>query len=161
MADPKESSLAGKLAIRLRKQHLIYERNHKRWMQYPATYPGVWGELGDDEVAARVDTALSRLCPDGYSARTLDGVIRLLKIRLGTTLPPPSPELLPCRNGALHVPTLKLRRPTPEDHFTWCLPYDYDATATCKAILDWFKEATSGWSIRESCPRIWTCNLAK
>jgi P4 family phage/plasmid primase-like protien len=141
---PKDSVLAAKIATKAREHHIIYERTRRRWMQYEAVQKGVWSEVNDDLIAERVDTALSKLCKDGFSAHTMDGVIRLLKVRLGKTLKPPSRDYLPCRNAVLHIPTRTIEDHNPERGFTWCLPYDYDALATCQPVLDWLKETTGG-----------------
>jgi len=45
------------------------------------------------------------------------------------------PDLLVCKNGTLHIPTLELRDHAPGDYLTSGVPYDYDVLAECPAFL--------------------------
>jgi putative DNA primase/helicase len=49
------------------------------------------------------------------------------------------PDLLPCRNGVLHIPTRSLQPHAPKHYLTTALPYDYDPEAvaeTWQYLLD-------------------------
>jgi putative DNA primase/helicase len=146
---PKESNLAQAITRRKGWKHLIFEQTRRRWMVYGKTQEGhgqdgIWSEIDDELIAKRVYAALTDRCKQGFSARLLNGVITLLKIRLGRTLKPPGRDYLPFRNGVLHIPTLTRKPHDPKNDFCWCLPYDYNPLATCQPILAWLKEATAG-----------------
>jgi phage/plasmid-associated DNA primase len=122
---------------------IIFEQTRKRWMQYATEPPLVWRELADETIERRVFDAMRPLCPGGFSASKLAGVIKCLKILQGKTLTFPSRDYLPCRNVVLHVPSMTTKKHTPDLGFTWCLPYDYTPDATCPEIVQWLTEASS------------------
>ena len=140
---PAESILAQGISQTDAFARVIFEHTRRRWMRYEAT-EGIWQEVPEERIAGNIHNALSALCEDGFSASKLHGVTTLLKIQLGHTLTPPSRDLLPCRNGVLHLPTMTLKPHNPEHKFTWRLPYDYDPRATCQPVLHWLKDATGG-----------------
>ena len=141
--DPAESFLAQQIIKDPTWKDIMFDRTRRRWMHYDAK-AGIWREMEDDDLAAQVDKALTTLCKQGFSASRLHGVITVLKIRLGRTMQPPPRDLLPCRNGVLHLPTMTLQPHDSKHNFTWRLPYDFDPRATCQPVMHWLKDATGG-----------------
>lgn len=144
MTSPKESILAEIITKAKGWQRIIFEHTRKRWMVYGKPHPGIWSEVDEDVITKAIFTALGHKCPEGFSSGLLDGVTKLIKIRRGRTLKPPSRDYLPYRNKVLHIPTIETLDHTPERGFTWCLPYDYNPLATCDPIIAWLKETASG-----------------
>jgi putative DNA primase/helicase len=59
-----------------------------------------------------------------------------------TPFPACRPNQLPVLNGLLDLTTLDVIPYTPEHHITWCVPFAWDATATCPKTLAWLTDAT-------------------
>jgi putative DNA primase/helicase len=123
-------------------QSLVYDQGRKTWLVYAASLPGVWSEVDEAVIAQRVDTAAKDNIPQGFNASTVRGTLQLLELRLGCAWSPSPADLLPLRNGTLHVPTLTLTGHDPASHFRWQLPYDYDPAATCEPIEKWLEDVT-------------------
>jgi hypothetical protein len=108
-----ESGLAEAITQDAAWAEIIFEQTRKRWMQYATEPPLVWRELADEAIERRVFDAMRPLCPGGFSASKLAGVIKCLKILQGKTLTPTSRDYLPCRNVVLHVPSMTTEAHTP------------------------------------------------
>jgi hypothetical protein len=107
MTSPKESVLAQCITQAKGWQRIIFEHTRKRWMVYGKPHPGVWSEVDEEVITKAIFTALGKHCPEGFSSGLLDGVTKLIKIRRGRTLKPPSRDYLPYRNKVLHIPTME------------------------------------------------------
>jgi putative DNA primase/helicase len=137
------SKLAGRIAAAWQ-ETVVFDVRRQRWMAYGVTRPGIWGELPEVEVYARVRVALTPLVPEGFSWSLVQGVERLLRTWLKGELPEPSRDWLPFPNGALQLSTGVLEDHTPARAFTWCLPFEYAVLATCPTIKAWLLEAQKG-----------------
>ncbi|MEL4896645.1 DUF3854 domain-containing protein, partial [Crocosphaera sp. Alani8] len=52
--------------------------------------------------------------------------------------------LIPFRNGVFDMKTKELSPHSPQNYFTWCLPYDYNPLAGCEPIKQWLLEMMDG-----------------
>ncbi|EHJ13637.1 phage/plasmid primase, P4 family, partial [Crocosphaera watsonii] len=52
--------------------------------------------------------------------------------------------LIPFRNGVLDLDTRELLPHSPQNYFTWSLPYDYNPLAQCNPIKQWLLEMMEG-----------------
>lgn len=94
-----------------------------------------WEEVaGDDELTAAIEEFADL---QGWSNRELP-TIRSLQAAFRRTIAASTekatPGLIPFRNGALVLADMHLVRHKPTHGNSWCLPYDYDPTATCDGI---------------------------
>lgn len=115
-----------------------------KWRSYE---DGVWKEEEDDPVKNHVSEIADAAAPEGISPtyNVINSVFNMARIRVAV----PSEkwdadtDLLPCRNGVLHIPTRKLLAHSPDYHLTSTTGYDYDPTAnapTWKFFLSEFAE---------------------
>ena len=68
----------------------------------------------------------------------------MLRGALGKQLGRLPSHLLPFQNGILNTITMEVLEHSPERFSAWCLPYDYDALATCGPVQEWLKESLGG-----------------
>jgi hypothetical protein len=143
----KESHLAAHLAAQYQ-DVLAYDGATQCWLAYGAQTLGIWSPLDttapDDSALARIQRDLELLRHEGFSWNFCRGVERLLRLKLLTRFPPCPPTCLPVLNGLLDLTTLRVEPYTPAHHLTWCVPFPWDATATCPQTLTWLKDATQG-----------------
>lgn len=118
---------------------LAYDVSRQGWMNYDN---GLWTPLATERVTQRIITRMDAHV-GRYAHHALSGVEHLLRTRLAHTIPLATPGWLPFRNGALHLDTMAFALHSPDRPFTWQLPYDYNAAATCPLTLDWL-HATVG-----------------
>jgi P4 family phage/plasmid primase-like protien len=124
---------------------VLFDRTRRRWLAYRAREGEEhWWELSEEQMLRKIGQALTERLPDGYNWSFLQGMERLLRVELEGQLPTPPRELLPLRNGVLHLRTRQLGPHAPEHGFAWCLPFDYTPGATCPAINKWLLEAQDG-----------------
>jgi P4 family phage/plasmid primase-like protien len=94
---------------------------------------GAWRLVDNQVIEMELLEEIRAAKPEGVTptAQRLASVRKLAEV---LTLREPTrwdrdPELLVCRNGTLHVTSLKLRPHSPEDYITAALDYDYDPQA--------------------------------
>ncbi len=106
---------------------------------------GVYPVLGSDVVRAGIMDVLEAAKSEKVrpSARLLASVLELVRIKVARPAErwDTDAELLPLRNGALHIPTRELRPHSPSNYFTSALPFDYDPDAYA-STWDWFLSST-------------------
>ncbi|MBR4124767.1 MAG: hypothetical protein IKR13_01060 [Victivallales bacterium] len=74
------------------------------------------------------------------TAYTLQGILRLIKVKVTReTLPPMNPDLIPCQNAQLlwnnQVQDFQIVAPTPENYVTNTLAVSYDPKAKCPMFM--------------------------
>ena len=103
------------------------------WMRYGRRQPGVWSPAAEYEVERQVEELCVEAKPEGIrpTAALVASVESLARNRraVDAELWDADPDILVCRNGALHVPTRELRPHDPAHRATHGVPYDYDPEA--------------------------------
>jgi putative DNA primase/helicase len=127
------------------KDKLAWRPDIEKWYRYSSDIEGIWSKEPEEFVARIVRLELD-IEGWSYSAGYLTGVMKLLKVDLAIKKWDEANGLIPCENGVLDMRSLKLSPHSPKFRLTWCLPYRYDASASCQPILDWLKETTSNES---------------
>lgn len=113
-----------------------------------------------DEIHAALTAWLYRATdPLGFTPRYLDGILTLLERGNMLPLPVADPDVLPFKNGLLHMPTREFMAVTPATAVTWCVPYDYDPRATCPTIRAWLTQAVDGDAATVQLLRAWWAAL--
>jgi putative DNA primase/helicase len=79
-----------------------------------------------------------------FQAGTLNGIIKLLKHSLHQPTWDKLDGLTPFQNGLFNLQNKFLDPYTPQAFVTWCLPYNYEAGATCEPIDAWLREIMDG-----------------
>ncbi|MEM1008630.1 MAG: DUF5906 domain-containing protein, partial [Myxococcota bacterium] len=142
---PAQSELAAYLVMQ--NPNLSFDPTQEEWMHYNGTY---WEQRNKaqtiQDIDQQIDTALTGI---GYSASYLQGVIKLLAVRLGNSQWNTEKHLIPFQNGVLNTQTRQLTPHDPKQHITWAIPYDYNPHAQCPNIQQWLLESVDEWEDRQ------------
>ena len=91
---------------------------------------GIWPAVPGDVIRNEIRTILTAAKVDGVrpTARLLASVLELARVQIAQPAErwDADPDILVCANGALHIPTRKLRLHSQEHRATSRLPFDYD-----------------------------------
>jgi putative DNA primase/helicase len=139
------ADLIGKSIAEEYRDRLLWNDEHKSWMEYSLDRQGVWSPVSDLYVESAVDTILESKGITGYgSARYITNVVAKMKLKLFTKKwSERSLELLPFTDGVFELATGKFNSHAPEYRLTWCLPRPYNGIASdWKTIDNWLDEAT-------------------
>lgn len=102
------------------------------WRRYDA---GIWPVISDSTIAGEIEPIVEVAKAEGVrpARHILSSVIELARVKV--FVPDAKwdadPDILVCRNGALHIPTRTLLAHSPDHYATSGLSFDYDVTATC------------------------------
>jgi len=144
-ADDAVSPVAAPPAAGAKRQVPTDDELATRWLStHPATAwglgefrryeNGVWPMVSQDVIRREIQDVLKASKVDGVrpTARLLNSVMELARIEIALTPEAwdANPDILICRNGALHIPTRTLRPHSREHYATSGLPYDYDPEAS-------------------------------
>ncbi|MBD1906945.1 hypothetical protein H6F53_15835, partial [Trichocoleus sp. FACHB-832] len=144
----KKSVSEGKFAALIAATHcsvLAWHVHTKKWYQYSRKQEGIWAETAEEFVSGIVTKEADKLLGFGqYSSSYINGTVRLLKAHLAVDTWDEMEGLLPLENGVLNLSTNELTSHTPDNRFTWCVPYCYNPLATCNPIQEWLMEALDG-----------------
>jgi P4 family phage/plasmid primase-like protien len=144
MQAPEPSTVAGILSEAYRTE-LAFDAATEQFYRYGSQMKGVWSiepmPFIQQLVQAEMDASQLQDC---YSGGYISSVINLMQGRLAVRRWDEARGLLPMQNGVLDLATRKLLPHSPGYRFTWQLPYDYDATATCEPIEQWMLDAQDG-----------------
>lgn len=133
---PPESEIATLVASELR-ESIAWDLETNQWREYEQ---GLWRALQPVQLQARLQHRLDETYQVSYTAHYLSGVVSLLRGYLQQADWNSDRQLLPFRSGLLNLKTLELLPHRPKNYLTWCLPYEFDACATCEPIKKWFAE---------------------
>ncbi|MDP9484434.1 MAG: phage/plasmid primase, P4 family [Actinomycetota bacterium] len=103
------------------------------WMAYGKEAPGVWTPVPDHEVERQILAVCVAAKREGV--RPTYGLLSSVAkfARIAVSVPDEAwdadPDILVCRNGALHVPSGELRNHEPGHYATSGVPYAYDSGA--------------------------------
>lgn len=100
------------------------------WRRYA---DGVWQSVPEDLIKQEIGDILINakiygIRPTKYNTASVMEFARLA-VCVRDDLWDAEIDLLPCKNGTLHIPTMTLREHRPEDYITFALPFDYDPAA--------------------------------
>ncbi|MEP0755705.1 phage/plasmid primase, P4 family [Trichocoleus sp. Lan] len=123
------------------RHELAWHLDHKKWYRYGAKQEGIWTEFDDDLVWRLVRSSLSS---HSYESKYISGTVRLLKSDLAVETWDETEGLLPLQNGVLNLTTKEFHPHSPENRFTWCLPYHFNILATCDPIQEWLLDMVNG-----------------
>lgn len=129
------------------------EADAQAWHKWTGTH---WTP---DLKGTNIHRAVHDLCEIGYDSlgfgpNNLRAIVDLLKAGNSLPLPDALPnDAVPFKNGVLWDGTLYPA--TPAQGARWCLPYDYDAAATCPAIQAWLLSAVGGDALMVEYLRAW------
>lgn len=116
----------------------------ERWIQsYPLTayglgefrryQDGAWPGISQDIVKAEISKVIEDAKKEGVrpTRGRLESVLELVRLKISAPneLWDADSDLLPCKNGVLHIPSRTLHEHDPKYHFTTRLDYDYDPDA--------------------------------
>jgi putative DNA primase/helicase len=114
----------------------------QEWRRYKdGVYPAVDEDIIKQEIAGIVTEAQAEGMKPTASVISSVAEIARLRVLVGKNEWDSDPDLLPCKNGILHLPTMTLRPHSPDNHFTFRVAYDYDPTAAAKT-WDYFLTST-------------------
>lgn len=109
------------------------------WLIFEDNY---WQIASESQIKREVMLCLDKMLPNkDYTSHYIKDVTDLLRLEKLTSNDWDSNEnLIPFKNGVLDLNNKTLMPHIATNYFTWCLPYDYDPTATCKPIIDFLLE---------------------
>jgi putative DNA primase/helicase len=136
----QESKLAERIASILYGS-LAYDDTSKDWYSYEN---GLWSAISELQTLDIILNELNTQIPNGYAAKLLGSVEKLLRIMLRLNEWECKSHLLPMANGVLDTQTMELCEHDYEYFFNWQLPYDYDPEATIDVISRWLLDASDG-----------------
>jgi P4 family phage/plasmid primase-like protien len=116
------------------------------WRRYEG---GIWHTIPAEQVQGEIGEVLEDAKSEGVrpSAAKLRSVYDLARVKPAVFVPAEhwdaDPDILVCRNGTLHIPSLTLRPHRRDDYVTAGVPYAYDPEAKAIMFL---------WAIRSQIP---------
>lgn len=145
MVFPKASLIATELQETYREE-LAWNVEAQAWYSYDANSGGIWCIESKEFIQRRIQAELDSnpATAKHYSFNYVASISSLLKGYLSTTNWNEQRDLIPLLNGVLDVDGNQLLPHSPEYRLTWCFPYEYDPSATCKPIEAWLLEAMHG-----------------
>lgn len=104
------------------------------WLIFEENY---WQPASESQVKREVMLCLDKMLPNkDYSSHYVKDVTELLRFEKLTSNDWDSNDhLIPFINGVLDLNQKVLTPHAANNYFTWCLPYNYEATATCEPII--------------------------
>ena len=106
---------------------------------------GTWPTMPEHKVNAEIKAVMVATKPRGVrpTSRLLSSVKKLAEgdIFIASHRWDADPDLLVCRNGTLHIPTLKLQTHSPNDYQTSGLDFDYNSN-TPAPVWKYFLDST-------------------
>lgn len=140
------ADLVGREIIEDYRDHLLWNDEHKTWMQYSLEREGVWTPISDLYLESVVDAILESKSIIGYgSASYVTNVVAKMRRRLFERVWDERSinEILPFTDGVLELATGQFHNHAPGHRLTWCLPRPYISVATGWATIDnWLDETT-------------------
>jgi len=130
------------------KDRLIWNDDHKTWMEYELEQPGSWSAVSEHYVESGISTIIEAMGISGYgSPKYKSNIVGNLLHKMLVRKWVENPDLLPFTDGVLNLKTGEFSKHSPANKLTWCLPRPYNLPAVCTSwnkINDWLIEATGG-----------------
>lgn len=118
----------------------IYDTGMESWYQYSK---GVWIKTSYDNAISFFNKTIHQSLNgmDGTHS-WIDGIIKQASRHLSIEgVKDPDGDLLPFRNGVYSHSSKTLFPHSPDYHFRWQLPFDYNNESKCKPVIDWLYQA--------------------
>lgn len=139
------ADIIGKLITEEYQNRLLWNNEHKTWMEYSLDIKGVWSPVSDLYVESAVDKILESKGITGYgSASYVTSIVAKMKRQLfEREWGERSLDILPFLDGVYDLTTGKFSPHVPANRLTWCLPRPYTVVNSgCSTIDSWLTEAT-------------------
>ena len=139
------ADIIGKLITEEYQDRLLWNNEHKTWMEYSLDINGVWSPVSDLYVESAVDKILESKGITGYgSASYVTSIVAKMKRQLfEREWGERSLDILPFLDGVYDLTTGKFSPHEPANRLTWCLPRPYTVVNSgCSTIDSWLTEAT-------------------
>jgi hypothetical protein len=133
-ANVSENGVAMAVAEQLSHRYR-YDGKCERWLAYDGC---TWLPIDDYLIETMIYSFARELCNDNFTARFLDGVVKLAKKAM-----PAFPEcemrgFISMANGVLDIATLTLSAHKPEMGWRWKIPHNYTPGDHCPITKAWF-----------------------
>ncbi len=141
------ADLVGREIIEDYRDRLLWNDEHKTWMQYSLERDGVWTPISDLYLESVVDAILESKGIIGYgSASYVTNVVAKMRRRLFERVWDERSinEILPFTDGVLELATGQFHNHASGHRLTWCLPRPYNAIATGWQKIDNWLDAAAG-----------------
>ncbi|PSB27547.1 hypothetical protein C7B70_22225 [Chlorogloea sp. CCALA 695] len=147
------SDIIGREIIEDYRDRLLWNDEHKTWMQYSLEREGVWTPISDFYLESVIDAILESKNIIGYgSASYVTNVVAKMRRRLLERVWDERSvnEILPFTDGVLELATGQFHKHAPGHRLTWCLPRPYISAATGWGTINkWLDEATENPAHKE------------
>lgn len=140
--------------------NLLYSQQHGAFFLYEYQgNKGLWYQLSEAEfkgdIKNKLDLIKDGFLHNGYSMKMINDIVEQLRITVIFDDWYEGNDLLLFKNGVLNVHTREFQRCSRELYITQQLPYEYDPSATCEAIIKWLKGTQDGSWERTQVLRAW------
>ena len=140
----KAASEISDMLLTLYKGDLRFSIPHSQFFMYQRERAGLWSPIMKVEMMGDIrnklqDPAISKLIPQGFTARFLNDVYEQLQAVLCIKEWYEGNKYLLFTNGVLDVTTRELLPFKRELYLTQQIPYAYNPAATCEPIVKWLK----------------------
>jgi len=140
----KSASEISDMLLTLYKGDLRFSIPHSQFFMYQRERAGLWSPIMKVEMVGDIrdklqDPAISKLIPQGFTARFLNDVYEQLQAILCIKEWYEGNKYLLFTNGVLDVATRELLPFRRELYLTQQIPYAYNPAATCEPIVKWLK----------------------
>jgi len=122
---------------------LAHDHKSQTWHEYTGSQ---WKPLEATQEADRhiIQMLYQGTAQLGFRPNYKNGIKSILTDGRMLPLPTHDNRKIPFVNGLLCLETKQLETITPENAFTWCLPYAHDSKAKCPRIRAWLSQAVDG-----------------
>jgi phage/plasmid-associated DNA primase len=139
--------------------NFLFSQGHDEFFMYGIKSPGLWSPLNELEAKAdiynKLDLIKEEHLPRGFGPRLINDMYSMLKMQLSFDEWNENKNLLLFKNGVLDAGSLALMPFQREYYLIQLLPYDYNPTADCEAIIKWLKFTQDGDWGRVQVLRAW------
>ena len=140
------ADIVGREIIEDYRERLLWNDEHKTWMEYGLERQGVWTPVSEGYIESVIDVILESKGIVGYnSASYVTNIDAKMRRRLFERVwdERSTAEILPFTDGVLDLTTEQFHKHAPGHRLTWCLPRPYSAVAVgWHKINNWLDEAT-------------------
>jgi putative DNA primase/helicase len=111
----------------------------QNWMEFKNNY---WQIVTDHRVSLVLEQTVNKIdFTVDYNVQWRRGVLDQLSLYLSWDGKQPRDNAIPFKNGVIYLKDMSFKPHDKENCFTWQLPFDYSAMATCKPVQDWLLSA--------------------
>jgi phage/plasmid-associated DNA primase len=154
---PKQVPPADIFARELAEQYkdkFRWNNEHKSWMEYEKVQNGkkaqlgIWTSIDSHTIECEIQNVLELRGIEGYGSDSyIQNIRKFLARKLNISQWNERENILPFKDGIVHIATGKFEKHSPENYLTWCLPREYNDNSVFSdwgTIRAWLQEATEG-----------------